>query len=80
MTLRLFFNRHGELPWSIDSGIGTTEQYFRHVSIEVPCIAVYKPENKTPTGWLEVADATIQLVSADVVRIVATKEDMNYGK
>lgn len=30
-TIRLYFNRHGELPWSIDKGPGTKELQFAEV-------------------------------------------------
>lgn len=35
ILIRLYFNKHGERPWSVDEGPGTPEQTFVGVSIHV---------------------------------------------
>jgi hypothetical protein len=58
MFVRLYFNVAGELPWSVDNGLGTSEQNFRHVEFyQATGRTRYEPslgDNKnTPTAWIE---------------------------
>lgn len=56
--IRLYFNKRGERPWSVDEGPGTEERTFSQVSIfDAHGITRYDPaagDNKeTPTAWIE---------------------------
>lgn len=38
--IRLYFNRHGDKPWSVDSGPGTQEQQFVEVCCRVGVLGI----------------------------------------
>lgn len=58
--LRLYFNKHGDLPWSVDEGTLATERQFAKVLIST-CVAattVYAPIDGVntldmPIAWVE---------------------------
>lgn len=56
---RVYFNRHGPLPWSVDSGPGTPEMQTQSVTmLAAYSETVYDPSAgdniDTPTAWIEV--------------------------
>ena len=59
-SLRLYFNRHGRLPWSVDEGAGTRERLFATVAIgAVEGVTIYaalepnQNQTETPCAWIE---------------------------
>lgn len=74
--VRIYFNRHGELPWSVDAGAGTEEFQAKHILLHhLTGCAVYAPgagDNKTtPTAWIEVYDVWIDTGACDIISICA---------
>lgn len=63
MSIRVYFNKHGALPWSVDSGPGTMEYQTEFVVTLVPGTSQYGPtagDNKdTPTAWFEYEDCAV---------------------
>ena len=58
--IRLYFNRRGQLPWSVDEGAGTHERLFATVAIGavggVTIYATLEPNQsptETPCAWIE---------------------------
>lgn len=56
--VRLYFNKRGERPWSLDSGPGTTESTYAQVDIiGAAGVTRFEPNagdnEKTPTAWIE---------------------------
>ena len=55
--IRLYFNKGGALPWSVDTGIGTKEYNAVWVEIQAYGRTVYASDAgdnvKTPTAWLQ---------------------------
>lgn len=65
--IRLYFNRRGGLPWSVDEGSGTPEQLFARVAVgPVYGNTIYKPlnpdqdKNEIPCAWIEYPDCELQ--------------------
>jgi hypothetical protein len=70
-VVRLYFNRHGEKPWSVDFGPGTTEYQTERVVVnDVSGYSVYAPDagdNKiTPTAWIIFRRAAVMAEDSDV--------------
>jgi hypothetical protein len=61
--IRLYFNKRGGEPWSIDCGPGTPESTHGRVLIETDGRAVYDPKagdnQNTPTAWIEFPRGTL---------------------
>jgi hypothetical protein len=59
--IRLYFNRRGQRPWSIDSGAGTEERSFKRVDVETTGKTKFDPRNvgseDFPCAWLEFENA-----------------------
>ena len=55
--IRLYFNTHGDKPWSVDAGPGTPEKTFAVVHVRVPGVAVYdgtlRGSQVAPCAWIE---------------------------
>lgn len=57
--IRLFFNRHGDRPWSVDNGPGTPERTFKQVLTSALGKTVYRPltpgedPEEVPRAWIE---------------------------
>lgn len=56
MDYRVYFNRRGELPWSVDRGPGTTELQTKRIVFErVNAEAHFDPSagdnERSPTAW-----------------------------
>lgn len=74
MTYRVYFNRRGPLPWSVDSGIGTEEWRTRAVVIlGCECRMRFEPDqgdnDTAPTAWVDVLEAfAVQVVGAVELR------------
>lgn len=71
--IRLYFNQHGALPWSIDTGPDTPEtQYAKVMSFEVAGSTVYKPLAAgeeplvTPCAWIQFDNARLALCNGSV--------------
>ena len=61
---RLYFNKAGKLPWSVDAGTGTREYQTPMITLRaVPGRTVFEPkagDNKAiPTAWLEFYDCEV---------------------
>jgi len=51
--IRLYFNEHGERPWSVDKGTADTEETYSEVIFESSIgKAMYKP-GEVPCAWIE---------------------------
>ena len=79
--LRLYFNRHGELPWSIDEGPGTPERQFKDIVISgVYGEAVYEPlkagddPQKQPCAWIEFRECELGVGRESTAWIVGKKK------
>ena len=56
--IRIYFNKRGPLPWSVDQGIGTPEYQVLAVTMDhVNGRLIHQPEAGdnvgTPTAWIE---------------------------
>jgi hypothetical protein len=57
--IRLYFNKRGELPWSVDTGPGTKEYQTKQVAVLCSCLTKtrkLKPHegpDEVPSAWLE---------------------------
>lgn len=65
-TLRIYFNRRDELPWSVDCGDQSTEINVRavqahHVSFETVFDSTIKPNRDTPCAWLVARCAVLEV-------------------
>ena len=65
---RLYFNRRGELPWSVDDGTQATEQMVCEVAAGPGCtVATHytgEPVNDgSPVAWLVIEAADLSIVS-----------------
>jgi len=64
--VRVYFNKRGGLPWSVDTGSGTEEFQTGAVNIRCHSQTVYDTkagdDENTPTAWLEIRDAGISKV------------------
>ena len=62
--IRLYFNRRGELPWSIDTGPGTEEIQTGAVVTLATGKTVFAPEagdnENSPTAWIEFAETSFE--------------------
>jgi hypothetical protein len=72
MTVRVYFNKRGALPWSVDSGPGTEEfQTGASVDIRLPSRTMFDPsagdDENTPTAWVEVKNARILRIKPGTV-------------
>lgn len=67
--LRLYFNKRGDRPWSIDQGTDTPEQTFVEVFVAVIGTTRFDPSHlgslAAPCAWLEFEDAKLRLHSSD---------------
>jgi hypothetical protein len=73
--IRLYFNRHGDLPWSVDSGPGTKEFKFKVVRIAPgirDVVTMYRPllpdqnPEELPCAWLQIRDARVMITERGV--------------
>jgi hypothetical protein len=78
LMVRLYFNRHGQRPWSVDNGPGTPEQTFKEVRLKAQGRVVYRPlafgedPAEVPQAWVEFgpeAHAMMELGKDDVCEI-----------
>ena len=74
-VLRVYFNRHGGRPWSVDMGTGTPESLFTDVVLShASGLTTYRPlkdgENPTevPCAWIEFHDH--ELIAGPNVAII----------
>lgn len=65
--LRLYFNRCGPLPWSVDEGPGTAQRLFVEVRIGVAqgrtvyeALTPEQDPNEVPCAWVEYSDCKLQ--------------------
>jgi hypothetical protein len=70
--VRLYFNRAGDKPWSLDSGPGTKELQVNQVSLRnIAGRAIFSPASgdnlATPTAWLELYDCEVALVDGEAI-------------
>lgn len=71
-VVRLYFNKHGKRPWSVDYGPGTEERTFQHVTVSWTGTTVYRPgtgDDNTPCAWIEYQGAMV-IDSGDSASIV----------
>jgi hypothetical protein len=56
MLYRIYFNCHCLLPWSIDEGDQTTEEFYSKVICHTPISSCYTGEKSnpnSPVAWFE---------------------------
>lgn len=62
--IRLYFNKRGQLPWSIDSGPGTTEKSYRTIHTIAHGVSRFRagvPLSETePVAWVEFPRAVVR--------------------
>lgn len=82
--LRLYFNRRGPLPWSVDRGPGTEEFTFKKVILQGRGRTVYTPlapgedPEAVPCAWIELDGGIIwSHVEDPAVAYVASLEPPN---
>jgi hypothetical protein len=57
--IRLYFNKHGERPWSVDQGTQATEKTFWEVKIHAEGFSRYEPlkpgqsSHLVPCAWIQ---------------------------
>jgi hypothetical protein len=65
--LRLYFNRRGDRPWSIDRGPGTEECTFEDVNVFGAAFTRFDPEKigneNFPCAWLEYTYAIVEVTN-----------------
>ena len=74
LMLRLYFNQHGDLPWSVDEGPGTPEQQFVSVEILICGETKYDVSQRgsanTVCAWIEYTGATLWAGEERTARIL----------
>lgn len=70
-TFRVYFNRRGSLPWSVDAGPGTPEHQVKNVRIvglttESYFEAAAGDNDMTPTAWFEVQNAVMVRTGSEI--------------
>lgn len=77
-TVRLYFNKKGELPWRVDTGPGTHEFQVREVVIAgavcgrtAEAQAVTDPEHM-PISWVEFTDAMVRFSADDACATIVS--------
>jgi hypothetical protein len=71
-VIRVYFNKRGPRPWSVDKGTGTKELTFKSVSLQAANgIALFDPKAgdnlNSPTAWIEFADAVMLANGSHVI-------------
>jgi hypothetical protein len=63
--VRVYFNRRGPLPWSLDYGSQQTEVNVAHITINSTIgYTMTDPHNtdpEKPSGWIEFPDAAMRI-------------------
>lgn len=68
--IRVYYNKRGGLPWSVDFGTTDSEIQVRHIHFEF----IAKGQTRTdfdqkdpeqPTGWIEFEDVQLRMVDRD---------------
>lgn len=80
--IRLYFNRHGDRPWSLDKGPGSTETTWKTVLFyDAIGHSVYKPlevgqnPELVPKAWIEFYDSQIDELDADHAEIIPARKN-----
>lgn len=64
--IRLYFNQHGDKPWSIDRGFDTPETICKYVSVDAPGECMYKPDAQDGVkAWVQFNAAVLQISQND---------------
>jgi hypothetical protein len=79
VTLRLYFNRCGGKPWSVDAGDGSPEFQFAAVKVGYVGTTVYKPlaidrnPAEVPCAWIEFENAQLLVTGESAAILIDTR-------